>query len=186
MKSAKTSATLNLFSAGGATPNAKDARKNAPTIENIKKLDVSGGHKRSSSAAPSLKGGAAPSVKSAQSEPYDEMTIEDFDVRLLATRQRIFVLGKKIEKHEKNTLLSAKNIKKQCEPYILERNMLWAKEKKLEDEKDKKIPAYDKIDKETSMYKHLKQLRFNEVIELTAHEKKVEDKTMLQEIGLII
>ena len=70
-------------------------------------------------------------------------------------------------------------LKKTIEPLVAEKTLLQNKERKLEWVKDSKIPAYEKIDKQSVMYKHLMQLMFNENIEKTAIEKKQEDKTML-------
>lgn len=49
--------------------------------------------------------------------------------------------------------------------------------------KDAKIPPYEKIDKNSRMYKHLMNIMSNEKLEQTAIEQKVEDKKMLKDIG---
>ena len=79
-------------------------------------------------------------------------------------------IQKKIDHIEKNSLATAKMLKKATEPLYIEKANLQNKEQKLEWIKDSKIPAYEKIDKESIMYKHLMQLMFCEKIERTAIE----------------
>lgn len=54
---------------------------------------------------------------------------------------------------------------------------------KLEWWKDSKIPAYDKIDKNSVMYRHIMQTMFTEGIEQTAARQMEEDRVMLKEIN---
>ena len=79
--------------------------------------------------------------------------------------------------------MTSKMLKKATDPFYKEKSKLLQKEQKLEWIKDSKIPAYEKIDKNSSMYKHLMQMMFNERIEKTAREQKKEDKRMLKDIG---
>ena len=79
--------------------------------------------------------------------------------------------------------MTAKQLAKACAPFKEELNRLQQKELKLEAVKDAKIPAHEKIDKNSSMYKHLMALFAIEDIEATAIRQKHEDRAMLKEIG---
>jgi len=59
-------------------------------------------------------------------------------------------------------------LKKETAPLLEEKTKMQDKLIRLEWWKDSKIPAYDKIDKKSTMYKHLMQIMFNEEIEKTA------------------
>ena len=79
--------------------------------------------------------------------------------------------------------MTSKQLTKAIAPFREELNRLQQKEIKLEWVKDAKIPAYEKIDKNSKMYKHLMNIMSNEKLEQTAIEQKVEDKKMLKDIG---
>ena len=111
------------------------------------------------------------------------MTVDQCDVRIFQVQQLIKKLDNKIKNLEKNSLMTSKMLKKATDPFYAEKAVLQQKEQKLEFIKDSKIPAYEKIDKGSAMYKHLMQMMFNERIDKTAKDQKKEDKKMLKDIG---
>jgi len=90
---------------------------------------------------------------------------------------------RKIDALEKNTLLTGMRLKKEVQPLAEERSRLQEKLIKLEWWKDSKIPAYDKIDKNSVMYRHIMQTMFTEGIEQTATRQMEEDREMLKDIN---
>ena len=72
------------------SPGEKSTAKDAPTAENLKKLDAHPSKQRAASAAPSIKGSQTGGGKrpeslfggSVQSENYEEMTVDQCDVRI--------------------------------------------------------------------------------------------------------
>ena len=90
---------------------------------------------------------------------------------------------RKIDALEKNTLLTGMRLKKEVQPLAEERTRLQEKLIKLEWWKDSKIPAYDKIDKNSTMYKHIMQTMFTEDIESKVMQQMQEDRVMLKEIN---
>ena len=74
-------------------------------------------------------------------------------------------------------------LKKEVQPLAEERTRFQDKLVRLEWWKDSKIPAYDKIDKNSTMYKHIMQLMFNKEIADTAGKQMAEDREMLKDIN---
>ena len=92
-----------------------------PTRESLKELDKGG--KRAGSAAPSVRsggrslmGGDNKSEKSKYSEPYDEMTVDQCDVRIFQVHNLVAKIQRKIDALERNTLLTGMRLKKEVQP----------------------------------------------------------------------
>ena len=114
---------------------------------------------------------------------YDDYTVEQCDVRIISIHQTLTKIQKRIDIFEKNPLFTGKRLKKETEPLVADRKALEAKLINLDLFRDSLIPAHEKIDKNSVMYKHLIQTFFNKKIDDAARERKDEDKKMLQEIG---
>lgn len=166
-------------------------KQDAPTIGNplMMKMEMQSKRDKRQSAVRSYsgidtsskfsRGNKTVSGKSRQEEDFESMDIEEIDVLIEKAQREIdqaLDIKRRIIKHK---MLTKKVKLKKLEPVEKALSDLRERVQKLEIVKDKKIPFYEKLPKDSPFYKHYMIVLYASRMQETAARKIVEDRAFL-------
>lgn len=168
-----------------------EVSKNAPTAENLRRLNTTGGRSDTApkSARRSEVSAGKRSYHSGQggggdpADPYKEHSVEQMDTLIATTTLEINRLMVRKKAFESDGLATKTTIRAKVKPIVEEMNMLRVKLLELQTIRDAKIPDHEKLPRDCIFYKHYIQVDMNQKIEELAKQQIREDRELLQEIG---